>query len=194
LIRKLKADPLRAGDARERKLLTLRLLGAMAVDLVYETHSISVDNERGIATGWLPGELSAEGRHLAYALGERRRNDGIDCVFTSDLRRALQTAEIVVESLRSKQRLQLTEHLAPSTPTAKQIAWLKSLRPAPGSVLLVGHEPNFSELTSRLLTGQKSLAINFKKAGLCKVTAARLGSGNATLEWLLTPKQMELMQ
>jgi broad specificity phosphatase PhoE len=69
----------------------------MAVELVYETHSISVDNERGVATGWLPGELSAEGRRLAYALGERRRSDGIDCVFASDLRRAVETAEIAFE-------------------------------------------------------------------------------------------------
>jgi broad specificity phosphatase PhoE len=66
----------------------------MALQLVYETHSISVDNERGIATGWLPGELSAQGRRLARALGERRRNDGLACVFTSDLRRAVETAEI----------------------------------------------------------------------------------------------------
>lgn len=69
----------------------------MAVELVYETHSISVDNERGIATGWHPGELSAEGRRLAHALGERRRNDGIDCVFTSDLRRAVETAQIAFD-------------------------------------------------------------------------------------------------
>src|SRR6266550_8680186 len=62
--------------------------------LVYETHSISVDNERGIATGWLPGELSAEGRRLARELGQRRRDDGIACVFTSDLRRAVETAEL----------------------------------------------------------------------------------------------------
>ena len=64
------------------------------MQLVYETHSISVDNERGIATGWLPGELSAAGRRLAQELGERRRDDGIACVFTSDLRRAAETAEI----------------------------------------------------------------------------------------------------
>ena len=66
----------------------------MALELVYETHSISIDNERGIATGWLPGELSAEGRRLARKLGERRRDDGIACVFTSDLRRAVETAEV----------------------------------------------------------------------------------------------------
>ncbi|WP_206184869.1 hypothetical protein [Thermoactinospora rubra] len=41
--------------------------------LIYETHSITVDNERGIATGWLPGELSPRGRELAGELGERRR-------------------------------------------------------------------------------------------------------------------------
>lgn len=64
------------------------------VHLVYETHSLTVDNERGVATGWLPGELSAQGRELAAELGARRRNDGIDAVFTSDLRRATETAEI----------------------------------------------------------------------------------------------------
>ncbi len=30
----------------------------MSVQIVFETHAISVDNERGIATGWLDGELS----------------------------------------------------------------------------------------------------------------------------------------
>jgi alpha-ribazole phosphatase/probable phosphoglycerate mutase len=66
----------------------------MAIELIYETHSITVDNETGRATGWLPGELSEQGRRLAAQLGERRRNDGIAAVFVSDLRRAVQTAEI----------------------------------------------------------------------------------------------------
>lgn len=61
---------------------------------MFETHSLSVDNELGIATGWLPGRLSEEGRRLAAELGERRREDGISVVFTSDLRRAVETAEI----------------------------------------------------------------------------------------------------
>jgi alpha-ribazole phosphatase/probable phosphoglycerate mutase len=66
----------------------------MAVAIVYETHQISTDNEAGIATGWLPGELSVEGRALARRLGERRRHDGFAVVFTSDLRRAVETAEL----------------------------------------------------------------------------------------------------
>ena len=41
----------------------------MSVEVVFETHSLSVDNERGIATGWLPGRLSLDGRRLAAELG-----------------------------------------------------------------------------------------------------------------------------
>ena len=72
----------------------------MAVEVVYETHSTSVDNERGVATGRLPGELSELGREQARALGERRRNDGIDAVYVSDLGRAVETAEIAFAGSR----------------------------------------------------------------------------------------------
>ena len=64
------------------------------VRIVFETHSLTVDNERGVATGWLGGALSAHGRALARELGERRRDDRIDAVFSSDLARAVETAEI----------------------------------------------------------------------------------------------------
>jgi 2,3-bisphosphoglycerate-dependent phosphoglycerate mutase len=66
----------------------------MAVEIVYETHALTEDNERGIATGWLPGRLSARGRDLAAAMGRRRLHDGIAAVFASDLRRSVETAEI----------------------------------------------------------------------------------------------------
>jgi len=66
----------------------------MSVEIVYETHSISVDNETGFATGWLDGELSERGTELARELGARRRDDEIAVVFSSDLRRAVETAEI----------------------------------------------------------------------------------------------------
>ena len=66
----------------------------MTVDVVYETHSTSIDNERGIATGWLGGRLSVTGREQARQLGARRRDDGIDIVYASDLNRAVETAQI----------------------------------------------------------------------------------------------------
>jgi len=66
----------------------------VSVEVVFETHATSEDNEAGIATGWLPGRLSAAGREQARALGERRRDDGLTVVFTSDLGRAVETAEL----------------------------------------------------------------------------------------------------
>jgi broad specificity phosphatase PhoE len=66
----------------------------MTVEIVYETHAITEDNENGIATGRLPGRLSERGRAVAVELGERRRDDGIAAVFTSDLDRAVDTARI----------------------------------------------------------------------------------------------------
>ncbi|OKI56040.1 histidine phosphatase family protein [Micromonospora sp. CB01531] len=66
----------------------------MSTEIVFETHSWSEDNDRGLATGWLPGRLSGKGRALAAELGRRRRDDGIDAVFASDLHRAAETAAI----------------------------------------------------------------------------------------------------
>jgi broad specificity phosphatase PhoE len=66
----------------------------VGTEIIFETHSISEDNEAGIASGWLPGRLSATGCELAAALGRRRKDDGLAAVFTSDLSRALETAAI----------------------------------------------------------------------------------------------------
>jgi len=65
--------------------------------VVFETHSTSEHNEAGIATGWLGGALSATGRAQAVELGERRRHDGIEAVYASDLWRSIETAAIAFE-------------------------------------------------------------------------------------------------
>jgi broad specificity phosphatase PhoE len=67
------------------------------IELVLETHATTVDNERGHATGWLPGQLSERGLAEARELGHRRRNDRIGAVFSSDLARAVQTASVAFD-------------------------------------------------------------------------------------------------
>jgi 2,3-bisphosphoglycerate-dependent phosphoglycerate mutase len=64
------------------------------IEIVYETHSTTEDNEAGRATGWLPGRLSDAGREQARSLSRRRADDGITAVFASDLGRAVETASI----------------------------------------------------------------------------------------------------
>ena len=70
------------------------------VRIVFETHSLTTGNEQGIAKGWLGGTLSERGRAFAAGLGERRRADAIDAVYSSDLARAVETAEIAFGATR----------------------------------------------------------------------------------------------
>jgi broad specificity phosphatase PhoE len=62
------------------------------ITLVFETHATTLDNEAGIATGWLEGELSDQGRREAVHIGPRRR--AADEAIASDLGRARQTAQL----------------------------------------------------------------------------------------------------
>ncbi|HMG28241.1 MAG TPA: histidine phosphatase family protein [Acidimicrobiia bacterium] len=66
----------------------------MAITIVFETHALSEDNELGIASGWTHSRLSERGRDQALELGARRRDEDLAAVFSSDLRRAVETAEV----------------------------------------------------------------------------------------------------
>jgi broad specificity phosphatase PhoE len=66
----------------------------VSIEIVFETHALTEDNERGIATGWLPGRLSLRGRANAVEMGRRRSDDDLAAVFSSDLRRSVETVEI----------------------------------------------------------------------------------------------------
>ena len=69
----------------------------MATEVVFETHSLTEDNEAGRATGWLPGQLSPRGQEQARQLGRRRSHDQITAVFSSDLARAVETASVAFD-------------------------------------------------------------------------------------------------
>ena len=64
----------------------------------------------------------------------------------------------------------------------------------PQDVLLVGHEPDLGQLASLLLTGGDALGMQFKKGGVARLSMETLRAGRcATLEWLLTSRQLEMM-
>lgn len=67
----------------------------------FETHSTTLDNRTGNATGWLPGELSDLGREQAVALGVRIAERNPDAIYCSDLGRAMQTAGIALAQVRT---------------------------------------------------------------------------------------------
>ncbi|MFH1405113.1 MAG: histidine phosphatase family protein [Patescibacteria group bacterium] len=66
----------------------------MSVQIIFETHSTSVDNEKEIASGWFDCDLSELGKEQAKDVGMRRSGENFDAIFVSDLKRAVQTAQI----------------------------------------------------------------------------------------------------
>jgi phosphohistidine phosphatase len=115
-------------------------------------------------------------------------------VLSSPFLRARETAEIARKALRlKKDRLILTDNLAPPGEADRLIAEINAQYPDT-DLLLVGHEPGLSELASLLLSGDCSLSIELKKGSLCCLSAENLMAGKcATLEWLLSPAQLEII-
>lgn len=64
------------------------------VEIVFESHSTSLDNEKHLSSGWNDVELSPLGVVQARDLGERRKNEKFDAIFCSDLQRSYKTAEL----------------------------------------------------------------------------------------------------
>lgn len=65
--------------------------------ITYFVHSITQDNEKGIATGWLQGELSEEGVRRAKKLQGELKERSYDAIFCSDLNRAIESTELFFE-------------------------------------------------------------------------------------------------
>ncbi|HVU09377.1 MAG TPA: phosphohistidine phosphatase SixA [Verrucomicrobiae bacterium] len=117
-----------------------------------------------------------------------------DLILSSPFLRVKQTAEIVTEILKLKKRLKFSDALMPDGDATMLIHQLNRLKPSPKNLLLVGHEPYLSRLISLLISGEENAALDFKKGGLCKLEVENLRAGKcAMLVWLLTPKQMKLM-
>ena len=159
-------------------------------------HAIAVQRGSGGFTKDSDRPLTPEGREKLRraARAMTKLELEIDLVLTSPFVRSRQTAELVADVLHLREKLQCSEHLTPQGKYDGLINHLKHLRPVPDGVLLVGHEPHLSGLVSLLLSGTPDLAITLKKAGLCKLTLTGLTLARcASLDWLLTPKQLGLM-
>jgi 2,3-bisphosphoglycerate-dependent phosphoglycerate mutase len=61
-------------------------------------HAETTDNSRGIFSGWRDPELTLKGLSQAREIAEQLRRDKIDYAFTSHLKRARRTLEIVLEA------------------------------------------------------------------------------------------------
>lgn len=140
--------------------------------------------------------LTGKGERKIWVITEAMKalEISFDSILSSPLVRARQTAEIVAEALKAKKRMELTDTLSPQESAKPLIEYLDE-QGSVDDVLLVGHEPFLSRLISLLISGDSESSILLKKGGFCKLSTQELRHGQcATLEWLLTPKQMGLMK
>lgn len=126
-------------------------------------------------------EMEQEARGLA-ALEMRW-----DAVYSSPYPRALETAQIAAEGVGfPRQDIMVDPRLAAGSFGLGNLQALLFDQPASASILLVGHEPDFSEVVCHLCGG----IIELKKGGLAYVETGRLEPGYGVLRWLLTPKHL----
>jgi len=168
-----------------------------AMNLYLLRHGLAVEREEFDYANDAARPLTPKGkkqlRTAAAALGAMGL--GFDAMLSSPLVRARQTAEIIATELKLKNQPVLADELKPGGTAKKLVQKISGLKPAPENILLVGHEPELSELISWFVTGQAGGGFALKKGGLAKLEMERLRAGKcAVLAWLLTPAQLKLMR
>lgn len=119
----------------------------------------------------------------------------LDVILSSPFLRAKQTAEIVAAYLDAWEKLAFTPHLKVGGNPEKLIQSINEQYGSDAGIMLVGHEPYLSSLISMLIAGRTDAAIAMKKGGLCKLGVSKLCYGQcASLEWLVTPRQLTLLR
>ena len=132
--------------------------------------------------------LTDEGRKKLRALLKLARGAGVkpERILTSPLVRAVQTAELAGETLGCQARPMRTEVLAGGSP---EDVWSEiRVHKDAGSLLLAGHEPQFSQLAAYLLAAPE-LVVDFKKGALIAIEMEQFGPlPHGALRWMLVPK------
>ena len=112
----------------------------------------------------------------------------LDLIITSPLIRAYQTAEIVAQRLNMAAKLIQDERLAPGF-GAEQLAQILRAHSDVNTLMLVGHEPDFSETISHLIGGGRVVC---KKGGLACVDMPDPALLTGDLVWLIPPSVLAL--
>lgn len=128
--------------------------------------------------------LTEQGEREVRAIGTRLVAMGLrpGLVVSSPLARARRTAELVAEAFGMPGEVVLDERLAPGFDRAALTGVIADRDPA-GSLMVVGHEPDFSGTIGELTGGR----VVCKKAGLARVDVDGPDLGGGRLVWLLPP-------
>jgi phosphohistidine phosphatase len=133
--------------------------------------------------------LTPEGRERMESEAEAidKLNIRLRSIVTSPLLRAKETAEIVARRLKMRDALVEDDRLSADQFNTSRFARLYAEHQDAGDIMLVGHEPSFSETIGQLIGGGR---VTLKKGGLACVEITTASSLEGTLLWLLPPKAL----
>ncbi|MBI9101867.1 MAG: phosphohistidine phosphatase SixA [Spirochaetales bacterium] len=150
----------------------------MYLYLVQHAKAMKADEgaERGITE-----EGEDETRRVAQCL--HRVKPEIHVIWQSGRKRARETAEIIGEELDCERRIMEHSHLGPTEPVEPVVTLLENNH---NNIMIVGHLPYLSRLSSQLITGSQELpVINFTNSA---VACLEKTDAQWTVCWMLTPE------
>ena len=163
-----------------------------AYELYIMRHGIATERGHGTA-GDFKRKLTPDGRAKVekIAMGLTRLGVEFDCILTSPLVRALETAQIVLDTYQGKMPMEVHDGLRPGESADALLNFLSQQQQKARRILLVGHEPDLSSFAARLLgAGESNLVL--KKGGCCLIELDEISiQSKGRLIWWLTPRVLK---
>jgi phosphohistidine phosphatase len=158
------------------------------MNLIIVRHAAAVDRTRDCSeeNRYLTPEGRAYFRKTAHTV--QRKGIAPSLILTSPLVRAVQTAEILAETIAYAGPLQVVDMLA-SEFSVPDLARLFAEYPPQREVVLVGHEPDLSALVVSLLALRSGFPFNKGAAVKLKVDPDDLKK-TAVFKWLAAGKKL----
>jgi len=114
----------------------------------------------------------------------------VDQIISSPLKRARQTASLVANELAFEAAVQIDDALRPEAEFAQFQAMLSRYGKY-DAIMVVGHNPSFTEFLNKSVARSGAAQIEFKKGAVAKVD---MHGRTGTLQWLVTPKIARTLQ
>jgi phosphohistidine phosphatase len=163
------------------------------VRLLVVRHAIAEDREAFARThrddAARPLTTEGRGKMERAALGLKELVPELEVVAASPYRRAYDTAEIIAKAYGDR-RVERVPELAPGAGVDRVVSWLAG-QGSRGTIAIVGHEPDLSQLVCALLASSNGPFLELRKGAACLLEfPGAIGRGAATLDWFLGPKHL----
>ena len=154
-------------------------------------HAIAVDEATSNYESDSERPLTDKGRKKMRQIAKALRHLGVefDLILSSPYIRAWETAEILADVFKMKNKIAFSDNLIPLGSPELLIGEINEKHTV-DSLAIVGHEPHLSALIGLLVADSSKIEMTLKKGGVCYLSADNLHYQDyrATLEWLLAPR------